>query len=69
MYRSDDEEQVELVVDNVIAVTDKACLVEIVHEQYWFPWSQIDEGSEIESVGDSGLMWIPLWLAEEKELA
>lgn len=64
--RDEDYEQVEVYVDNVKAVTDEAVLCEIEGEETWLPWSQIDDGSEIEGVGDEGTIWIPQWLASEK---
>lgn len=64
----DDEryEQVTIHVENVVKTTDKAALCEVNGEEHWIPWSQIDPGSEIESEGDSGLAYIPRWLADEK---
>lgn len=66
--RDDRYDLVEVEVDRVIRTTDKAVLCLIEDEEIWLPWSQIDEGSEIESVGDSGTIYIPQWLADEKGL-
>lgn len=61
-------EQVEVYVDRVVRQTERAALCLIGNEEVWLPWSQIDEGSEIERDGDSGVAYIPRWLAEDKEL-
>lgn len=66
---SDDRfEQVEIHVDEVMKSTDKAALCRINDEQVWLPWSQIDEGSDIQSAGDCGRAYIPRWLANEHGL-
>lgn len=36
-------------------------------DEFWIPWSQLHEGS-VDKDGDSGDIWIPLWLVAEKEL-
>jgi len=60
-------EPTEIYVNNVIKVTDKAMLVEVDGEEHWLPLSQISD-SEVEERGESGFLYIPMWLAEEKEL-
>ena len=35
----------------------------------WIPKSQIDDDSDVREEGDEGTLVIPLWLAEEKDLA
>ena len=49
--------------------TGAAILVKVegAHE-YWIPKSQIDGESEIQDDGDTGILRIPRWLAEAKEL-
>lgn len=65
---SDDRyEPVEIDVDEVKAVTDKAVLCLISGEEVWLPWSQISE-SNIQEKGDSGWIVIPQWLADKKGL-
>jgi hypothetical protein len=69
MSRSDEShEQVEIYVNRLVRQTDKAALCLIDGEEVWLPWSQIDEGSEIERDGDSGSAYIPRWLAEKHNL-
>lgn len=69
MTNDERHELIEVYVDRVIKTTDKAALCNIDGDNCWLPWSLIGEGSEIESVGDSGVAYIPYWLAEEKGLA
>lgn len=64
----DSNEIVTVMVDRLIRQTDNAALCSIDGEEVWLPWSQIDEGSEIASNGDSGEVYIPRWLAEKKNL-
>lgn len=61
-------DQVEIYVDRLVRQTDKAALCLIDGEEVWLPWSQIDDGSEIERNGDSGVAYIPRWLADQKHL-
>lgn len=61
-------EKVRVYVDELKRQTEKAALCLIDGEEVWLPWSQIDEQSDIETDGDSGDAYIPLWLAEEKGL-
>ena len=35
--------------------------------EYWIPFSQISEDS-VDKDGTSGTLWIPRWLAEEKDM-
>ena len=36
-------------------------------DEFWIPWSQLHEPS-VDKDGETGDIWIPLWLAAEKEL-
>jgi site-specific DNA-methyltransferase (adenine-specific) len=67
---SDDDryEQVAIEVDELLRQTEKAALCLIGDEEVWLPWSQIDKGSEIAKDGDSGTVYIPRWLADDKGL-
>ncbi len=65
---TDRYEQVEIYIAKVVKTTDKAALCIVEDEEVWLPWSLIDEGSDIETEGDSGVAYIPEWLAEEKGL-
>lgn len=51
-----------------IAETAKAILVEIDGSEYWIPFSQIDEDSEVYRKGDIGELVITQWIAEQNEL-
>lgn len=68
MSNDDRFEPVEIEVDRVERVTDKAMLCVIDGESHWIPLSQISE-TDCEDRNDSGYIVIPMWLAEEKELA
>lgn len=48
--------------------TGMAILIEVQGKEAWIPKSQIDEDSEVKEEGDSGILIIPLWLADDKEL-
>lgn len=57
-------------IENVTLIrsTEKAGMYQTEDgDEVWIPWSQIDENS-VDKDGDSGDIWIPLWLAEAKEL-
>ena len=51
----------------VIAETAKAIKVERTDddEQSWIPKSALDKESEVEGMGDRGILIIPRWLAEK----
>lgn len=63
-----DTDQVTVNVDEALRQTEKAVLVRVGDAEVWLPWSQIDEGSDVRRDGDSGRVYIPRWLAEEKDL-
>lgn len=70
--RKESDEGVELEVEEVKAVTEKAILVIIEGSEYWLPKSQIHENSEMtEDVekGDSGDITVTTWWAEKENLA
>lgn len=48
--------------------TEKALLCRIAGEEVWIPHSQIHEDSEVYESGGEGVLVIPRWLAEEKDL-
>lgn len=68
-------ELVDVFVERLVAKTKLAALCETEDgDEVWIPWSQIDpssdldEGSEHGRDGESGTIYIPRWLAEEKGL-
>lgn len=63
---SDGQDQVEVDVEFVEHVTDRAALCLIDGERFWLPWSLLDSGSEIERVGDSGVAYLPEWFCEKE---
>lgn len=63
---SDRDDQVQVFVEKLLRQTDRAAHCLIDGEKHWLPWSQIDSGSDISYDGDSGLVYIPRWIAEEK---
>lgn len=53
----------------LVRSTDKAgCYRDEDGDEYWFPWSQVMEGS-VDRDGDTGDLLIPRWLADEKGVA
>ena len=61
---------VDVVVKIVQRETDKALLVALENgQEIWMPKSQIMEGSDVSSEGDSGIMKISEWIAGEKGLS
>lgn len=73
MTFEDSKEPVEFSDCEVIAVTAKALLVMVppTRVECWIPVSQCDACSELTAdseVGDRGLLIIPTWLAEKKNL-
>jgi hypothetical protein len=50
------------------AATSKAILVACEGEDVWIPTSQIYEDSEVYKPGTQGILVIPRWVAEMKEL-
>jgi len=53
----------------VVTKTDAAILVVHDDEEFWIPFSQIDDDSEVaqhSETGDDGVLTIPQWLAEKK---
>ena len=61
------QEFVEFEDVTLIRSTEKAGLFEIEGEEFWLPWSQIDEGS-VDKNGESGTLYLAQWLAKEKGL-
>ena len=57
-------------IDNCVAIaeTEKALLVEIEGEEYWFPKSQIDEDSEVHTKGTEGTLVVTKWIADKNNL-
>jgi hypothetical protein len=57
-------------VDNCVCstTTGKAILVACEGEEVWVPTSQIHEDSEVYKPGTEGILVIPQWVAEMKEL-
>lgn len=59
-------ELVKIEVENVKAETEKGILCVVEGKEHWIPKSQVDDDSEVAGMGDSGVMLIPRWLAEDK---
>lgn len=67
-HKPDSDDPVEITVDEVVKLTDKAALFEIDGEKHWIPFSQITE-PDVDSIdiGDSDLsVHIPRWLADDR---
>lgn len=66
--RHEDYEHVEVKVELLKRQTSKAGLFVVDGREVWLPWSQIAEESEVAKDGDSGVIYIPRWLAEKNDL-
>lgn len=52
-------------------VTDRALLVVVEEDESlteWIPKSQLHADTEVKDKGDTGVLAIPRWLAEERDL-
>ncbi len=64
------EDCVELDLDEPVKrETDKALLVVVEGEEVWIPKGQIHDDSEVYRQGDTGMLIVSLWIAEQKGLA
>lgn len=63
------QEYIEIEDVRLIRQTDKAGLFDVDGEEIWIPWSQVDEGCELQSDGDEGTLIITEWIADQKGLA
>lgn len=61
-------DEVDVPVEDVKAETDSAILIVTEEAEEWIPKSQILDDSEVWKKGDSGILVIRRWLAEEKDL-
>jgi hypothetical protein len=52
----------------LIRQTDKAGLFKVGDDEVWLPWSMIHEDSQCAKDGDVGIVYVPRWLAEDKEI-
>jgi hypothetical protein len=68
MNRTEHNELVE--IDDCVCsiATSKAILVACEGEDVWIPASEIHEDSEVYKPGTEGILVIPRWVAEMKEL-
>lgn len=65
----EDTEMVEIEVDEVLTERDSALLFLIDDNEIWIPKSLIDlSESEATEEGESGIVYIQRWKAEELEL-
>jgi hypothetical protein len=69
MNRTERNQLVE--IDDCVCsiATAKAILVACEGEDVWIPTSQIHEDSEVHKPGTQGILVIPRWVAEMKELS
>lgn len=61
------DEWVEFEDVEVLRSTDKAGHFLIDGEEYWIPWSQVDDNS-VDGDGEVGTLIITEWIAEQKGL-
>ena len=66
-----ESEGIELEVEEVKAVTEKALLIVVDGSEYWLPKGQIHEDSEMDDSaekGDHGTITVSSWWAEKEGL-
>lgn len=68
-YTEDRDDPVYLDEVLVVGQTDAAILVQYEGEEVWIPKSQILSDSQVEFVGDRGILAIPRWLADDRGVA
>lgn len=57
---------VEIQYEEVLHETGDAVLVCVDGEEYWLPWSQIEDNGDLDKI--RGVLYLRRWLAEEKEI-
>ena len=57
---------VEVEIDECLRVTEKAALLEIEGEEFWVPYSQIEDNGEDLERGFRGTLYLSKWICEEK---
>lgn len=60
---------VEITYEQFIRETPAAALFVIDGEEVWLPWSQIEDGQDIEEGEDGGTLSVTRWICEQKDLA
>jgi hypothetical protein len=68
MNRTEQYELVEVDDCACSTATAKAILIACEGEEVWVPASQVHEDSEVYKPGTEGILVIPRWVAEMKEL-
>ncbi len=58
--------EIEIDVDNVVAIGDAAALLEIDGDEHWIPFSQIEDNGEELVRGYSGSLFLSQWICEQK---
>jgi len=57
-----------LAVERIVRVTDKAVLVRVDGDDYWFPRSTIEDGEDIEAGHEELDLHVQEWVLEERGL-
>jgi len=65
---TDEEEFVEVAVDNVVAETPQALLLQVDGEARWVPKYLIGDDSDELDRGDEGVAFLPLWWLDQEGL-
>lgn len=65
---ADEEEFVEVVVNNVVAETPQALLLQVDGEERWVPKSLFGDDSDELECGDEGVAFLPLWWLDQEGL-
>jgi len=64
----DQNEEIEVEVELVVAETEKALLLKVDGEDSWVPRSVIGRDSDELEKGDSGMVFVPQWFIESNGL-
>ena len=63
------DEPISITVDRVTSESEAAIRVLVAGDQdFWIPRSLILTGSEVDTVGDDGLLLLPAWFVTKEEI-
>ena len=67
--RQSNDQPVTITVDRVTSESEAAIRVLVAGDQdFWIPRSLILKGSEVDSIGDDGLLLLPSWFVTKAEI-
>lgn len=57
---------VQVDYDEIVRETDKAICVRIDNDDFWLPWSQIEDNGELDKL--RGQLFVRRWICDENEV-